>query len=115
MDLADVGLADRLATCGEGTDIAERVAMADRFEVVLERLAADRDPLFEHDRGLAARQGVALDRVRAPGQLDIVPFGQRLETTPGQRTQAVEAVFLRPQLFAPFGHHRSLNRRAGRH
>src|SRR5437667_12526748 len=77
VDLADVDLAQRLPGGGERAHEGQRVAMADRLEMVLERLAADRDALFEDDRGLAAAQRVAFDRVRAVGQLDVIPGRQR--------------------------------------
>jgi hypothetical protein len=107
MDRTNVGLADRVRLRGERPDIAERIQMADCFEMVLQRLAADRQSLFEDDRGLAAREGIAFDRVRALGQLDIVPVGDCGQAAPGQWRQRLRP---RPLLGDP-----ALNRRAGRH
>src|SRR5260370_34541103 len=60
--------------------------------MVLERLAADRDALFEDNRGLAAGQRIAFDRIGAVGQLDIVPGCQRVEALRAERPQSVEPV-----------------------
>ncbi len=51
--------------------IADRVIVIDCFEVVLERLAADRDPLLDDERRLRSRERISLDRVRGVGQLEI--------------------------------------------
>jgi hypothetical protein len=55
--------------------------MIDRLQVILERLAADRDPLLDDQRRLRGRERVALDRVRRIGQLkivDVLKVAQRL-------------------------------------
>src|SRR5438046_6946543 len=84
--------------------------MADRLEMVLERLAANCNAFFEDDRGFAAGQRIALDRIRAVGQLDIVPGGQRIEALPAQRPQPVEPLFLFAQPGAAAARHRAVVR-----
>src|SRR4051812_40150907 len=79
VDLAQVPFADRFARRGKRADIAERVAVPERLQVVLERLAADRDALLEYDRGLHPRQRVPFERVRRVGEFDVVPSLQRLQ------------------------------------
>jgi hypothetical protein len=44
----------------------------DRLKVLAQRLAADRDAMFDDFRCLAVRERVSLDRVRGVGQLDII-------------------------------------------
>src|SRR5436190_13230916 len=60
MDLANVDFAYLFTGCGERAGKTERIAVPERLKMVLERLAADRDAFFEHDRGLAAAERVAL-------------------------------------------------------
>src|SRR5579862_1172770 len=107
MNFADVDFVHGLAGGRERSDKVQRIAMAERLEMILERLAADRDAFFEDNRGLAAGQRVALDRVRAVGQLDIVPGRQRFETLRSQRPQPVEPLFAGAQPIARDAAHRA--------
>src|SRR5438105_4431099 len=97
VDLAEVDLAQRLAGGGERAHKGERVAMADRLEMILQRLAADRDALFEDNRGFAAGQRIAFDGIRAVGQLDVIPGRQRREAARAQRTQSIELLLFTAQ------------------
>src|ERR1700730_139077 len=65
--------------------------------MVLQRLAADPEALFEDDRGFAAGQRVAFDGVRAVGQLDIVPGRQRRKAARAQRAQSIELLLFAAQ------------------
>jgi hypothetical protein len=53
-------------------DVADGLVMVDRLQVVLERLATDRDPLRDDQRRLGGIERVPLDRVRGVGQFQIV-------------------------------------------
>jgi len=55
MNFTDVDFARGLARCGERTDQMECVAMAGRLEVILQRLAANRDAFFEDDPACCLR------------------------------------------------------------
>jgi hypothetical protein len=80
MQLANVGLGKRRPSARQRADIADRLVMVDRFQMILERLAADRDPLLDDERRLGGAQCIPLDRVRRVGQLEIMNVLKVAET-----------------------------------
>jgi hypothetical protein len=114
VNFAEVDFAHGLASLRQGPNEMQRVAMADCFQMVFQRLAADRDALFQDQSRFAAGQRITFDRVRAVGQLDIVPGGQHREPLRAHRPQPVQFL-LRPR--QPFGArycHRAAVRGAGK-
>ena len=69
---ADIAFAERRGSACQHADVAQRVEVVEGFEMILERLAADRDALLDDQGRLGGRQGVALDRVRRVGQFQVV-------------------------------------------
>jgi hypothetical protein len=63
MQIADVALAQRRGVAREFAHIMQRIEMVEGFEMVLERLAPDGEPLLQDDRGLLAGQRVPFDGV----------------------------------------------------
>jgi hypothetical protein len=69
--------------------------MVDCFEMILERLAADRDPLLDNERRFGRGESVPLDRVRGVGQFQIVDVLEAPHSSACRRPQPVERRFLR--------------------
>jgi hypothetical protein len=69
--------------------------VVDRFEVVLERLAANRDPFLDDECRLGGAKRVSLDRIRRVSQLEIVNVLVVAEAGADHGTQPVERHFLR--------------------
>jgi len=65
--------------------------MVDRFLVILQRLAANRETLFEDEGRFLPRERVAFDGVGRVGQFNVVP---RAEPKPPATTAAGRRVFL---------------------
>jgi|SRR5271166_3158662 len=78
--------------------------MVDRLQMILERLAADRDPLLDDERRLGGAQGVPLDRVRRVGQLEIVDVLEVAEAGAYYGTQSIELGLLRGDLYHEIVH-----------
>jgi hypothetical protein len=72
MKVADIGLPQRLRLSRQIAPIMQRLEVPDRFEMILERLAADGDPVLDHHPRFGGGQRIALDRVRRVGQFDVV-------------------------------------------
>ena len=47
----------------EIANIAQRLEVIDRFEMILQRFAANRDPVLDHHPGFGGSRRVALNRV----------------------------------------------------
>jgi hypothetical protein len=78
--------------------------VVDRFEMVLEWLAADRDPFLDDECRLGGAERVPLDRVRGVGQLEIVNVFEVAESGADHGTQPVKLRFLRGDLRHEVGH-----------
>ena len=83
----------------------------DRFQVILERLAADRDPVLDDQCRLGGVERVPLDRVRGVGQLQIVNVLEVAEAPRRQRPQPVELRLLRGDPFEQVVHVLFVSRR----
>jgi hypothetical protein len=68
----------------------ERLEMTDRFEMILERFAADGNPVLDHHPRFGGGQRVARDRVRCIGQFDILGAVEVVEAVRSLRPQPVE-------------------------
>src|SRR5215472_16372384 len=67
--------------------------MVDRFEMILERLAADRDPLLDDKRRLGGVERVPLNGVRGVGKFQIVNVLEVVEAGAHHGTQPVKLGF----------------------
>ena len=67
--------------------------MVQRLQVIFERLTADRNALFNHQRGFDGTEGVALNRVRRIGNLEIVVVFEVSERLLRQGPQCLELPF----------------------
>ncbi len=95
MQLSQVGLRQRRPAARQCSYIADRPIEVDRFEMVLERLAADRDPLLDDERRLGGAERVPLDRVRSVGQVEIVNVLEIAKSGAHHGTQPVKVRLLR--------------------
>jgi hypothetical protein len=73
--------------------------MVDRLQVILERLAADRDTLLDNQRRLGGIERVPLDRVRRVSQFQIVDVLKVAEGVEGLDAQPIKLGLLRGDLF----------------
>lgn len=73
--------------------------MIDRLQMILERLAADRNPSLDHQRRLGGGEHVPLDRIRGIGEFQIVDMFQVRQPARYPGAQPVEFGFLRGDLF----------------
>jgi hypothetical protein len=64
--------------------------MIDCLQMVLERLAADRDPVFDDEARLRGAERIPLDRVRGLSQLEIVDVLEIADAGAELPTQARE-------------------------
>ena len=87
---ADVHLRYRYLAIGNLTHPADRLEMVDRLEVILKRLAATGDALFDDQRRLGRTERVPLDRVRRIGQFEIVVVLEIAQPVGCQRAEPVE-------------------------
>jgi hypothetical protein len=68
---ADVELGQWTGLAGEIAHIGDGVVVIDRLQMVLQRLAADGDPLLAHQHRFRRAERVPLDRVGGIGQFEI--------------------------------------------
>ena len=94
MQVADIGFPQRHRLPREITDIAQRLEVIDRFEMIFQRLAADCNAVLDHDPRFGGGQRVALDRVRRVGQLDVIRPVEVLEAVRRLRPKPVELSLL---------------------
>ena len=66
----------------------------DRFEVIPERFAADRDPVLDDERRFGRQEGVSLDRVRGVGEIEIMDVLEIGQAAAELRAQPVEFGFV---------------------
>jgi len=78
--------------------------MIDRLHVILERLAADRDALFDDQRRLGRGECIPLDRVRCIGQFKIMDMLKVAQSSGRKRTEPIELGLLLRDLFQKFVH-----------
>src|SRR5262245_41015291 len=95
MQLPKIGLGQRLTSARQRAYISARLLVLDRFEMILERFAADRNALLDDQRCFGRAERVSLDRVRGVGQLQIVDMLKVTEPSACRRAPPVERRFLR--------------------
>jgi len=89
MNLAYVRLSNGLRASAQAAHIIQGLLVAHRLEMILKRLAADRQALLQHDRGFTARKRIALDGVGRIGQFYVIPCIQRRLTAAALQTQII--------------------------
>src|SRR5271156_6778211 len=75
---------------GPMPDIADRLVMIDRFEVILERLAGDCDPVLDDQGRLGGRERIPIDRIRGVGEFEIVDMLEIAEGGAKLRANSVQ-------------------------
>jgi hypothetical protein len=93
VQLAQMGLDQRLSALRQRPDVAERLVVIEGFEVVLQQFAADRDSLLDDERRLGRRQCIPFDCIRGVGQLEIVGVLEVIKASAELRPQPVELGF----------------------
>ncbi len=79
----------------EFAHIADGVVMIERLKMVLKRLTADRNPLFDDQRGFNRAERVAFDGVRRVREFDVVVMLQVGKRLRRQRPQLFEPLLFR--------------------
>jgi hypothetical protein len=90
MQIADVGFLSGTLWRARSRTKAQCLEVIDCFEEILQRFAANRDPVLDRHPRFGGCQRIALDRVRRIGQFEVVGVVEVIEAVRGQRPEPVK-------------------------